>query len=166
MRRLPLFFLFATASLGWTSTAPAFTLSEAPVTPDLSLVQSRTSADQWPHINIQEMRRLLGQPGVVLLDARPRDEWEKMRIPGALSLPGNEFDKSYPVLRSRIIHARTVITYCHGYNCGMADYLAGLLAARGHRNLAVYPGGFPEWKRAGLPLEGTSVRPKHAEKRN
>jgi rhodanese-related sulfurtransferase len=133
--------------------AGAFSLSQAPVTPDPSVSQPAFVA-LWPHINLAEAKRLLGQPGVVFVDGRSYGEWERSHLPGALPLPSGEFDKRYPLLKKALVHARVVVCYCHGFTCGIADYVAQLLTDRGHRNVAVYSGGYPEWKHAKLPMEG------------
>jgi rhodanese-related sulfurtransferase len=139
--------------------AAAFSLSQAPVTPDPGAAQP-AFAELWPHIGLAEARRLQGQAGVVFVDGRSYGEWERSHIPGALPLPAGEFDKRYAMLRSALVHARVVVCYCHGKACGIADYVAQLLADKGHRNVAVYSGGYPEWKAAKLPLEGGAQQKK------
>jgi rhodanese-related sulfurtransferase len=142
----------------WSGT---FALSQAPVADDPSLTQ-RDSAKLWPHVNLQEARRLQATEGVVFVDGRSHHEWELARIPGAVSLTGAEFDNRYPTVRTRLIHAKAVVIYCHGFSCGEADFIARLLAAKGLRNMAVFSGGFPQWQSAGLPLEGREAEKKRA----
>jgi len=139
--------------------AAAYTQSQAPVTPDPS-AQAPGYAELWPHVSLAEARRLTGQAGVVLVDARAYSEWEQSHIPGALPLPSGEFDKRYPQIKRQLVHASVVLLYCHGKGCGIADYVAQLLADQGHRNVAVFGGGYPEWKEAKLPLEGKAVAVK------
>ena len=152
--------LAATLALGPRSAAAdGFALSHAPVANDPTLTH-RPSAKLWPHINITEARRLWGQPGVVFVDARSHLEWKQSRIPGAVSLPGLEFQNRFPPLRKRFIHARVVVLYCHGFSCGGGDYVANLLAEQGLRNMAVFSGGFPQWRAEGLPLERPGFKKK------
>ena len=149
MRILGILLLWVALPLG----AATFQYSRAPVVNDPSLTH-RPSAALWPHVNIAEARRLLGRPGVLFVDGRTHGEWRQSHLPGAVSLPGFEFDNRYPLLRDRIVHAKALIIYCHGFTCGAADYIAQLLADRGLRNMAVFSGGYPQWKEEGLPLEG------------
>lgn len=130
----------------------SFSLSRAQVTPDPGYNKPDFSL-KWPHISLEEARRLHGLPGVLFVDGRTYSEWEKSHIPGALSLPGGEFDKRYAMNRAKIRKALILVSYCHGANCGLADYLAQLLSDKGHRNVAVFWGGFPAWQAAKLPLE-------------
>ncbi len=141
----------------WLGAEVAFSLSHAQVTPDAAY--NRTDfALPWPHISLQEAKRLHGMPGVLFVDGRSYPEWEKSRIPGALALPAGEFDKRYAMNRAKIRRARIIVIYCHGENCGLADTLAQLLTDKGHRDVAVFWGGFPAWKTAKLPLEGGKPR--------
>jgi rhodanese-related sulfurtransferase len=129
-----------------------FTLSQAQVTPDPTY-KLPEFLYKWPHISLEEAKRLHGMPGVLFVDGRTYFEWETSHIPGALSLPGGEFDKRYDMQRARLRKAQILVSYCHGPNCGLADYLAQLLSEKGHRNIAVFWGGFPAWLEAKLPVE-------------
>ena len=161
--KLILALVVAAGCLGSASlleASPAqFSLSRAEVTPDPSYNQAEF-AFKWPHIALEEAKRLHGLPGVVFVDGRTYAEWERSHIPGALSLPGGEFDKRYNMQKARLRKAKILVSYCHGVNCGLADYLAQLLAEKGHRNVAVFWGGFPAWQEAKLPVEGTQASKK------
>ena len=141
----------------------AYTLSRAEVTPDPRYATSNFSA-LWPHISLEEAKRLLAQPGVVFVDGRSYAEWESSHIPGSIPLPGGEFDKRYAMHKSKLRKAKVIVSYCHGEHCGLADYLAQLLSDKGHRNLAVFWGGFPAWEKAKLPLEGNNKSQKPPKK--
>ena len=77
--------------------------------------------------------------------------WEAGHIPGAVSTPIETFEEQTPKLPRRA----DVIAYCRGPYCVYADDAVRLLQARGvqARRLDV---GFPEWRRAGLPVEGAA----------
>jgi rhodanese-related sulfurtransferase len=133
--------------------AAQFTQSSARVTPDTRYNKAEF-AEAWPHISLAEAKRLHGREGVVFVDGRSMNDWKQSRIPGSLALPTGEFDKRYPPLRARLRKAEIMVQYCHGESCAQADFLAQVLAAKGHKNIAVFWGGFPAWKKAGLGLEG------------
>jgi rhodanese-related sulfurtransferase len=88
---------------------------------------------------------------VVVLDVRPRAEYASGHIPGAVSAPIETLPSGLPRLPRR----SDVIAYCRGPYCVYADDAVRLLQARGvrARRLDV---GFPEWRRAGLPVEGAA----------
>ena len=90
---------------------------------------------------------------VVVLDVRPEAEYRGGHIAGALSAPLGDARVELPKLPRR----REIVAYCRGPYCVYADDAVRLLQARGvkARRLDV---GFPEWRRAGLPVESASWR--------
>jgi len=88
---------------------------------------------------------------VVLLDVRPEPEYRAGHIAGARSAPLAQL----PSLLTKLPRRREIVAYCRGPYCVYADDAVRLLRARGltARRLEV---GFPEWRRAGLPVEMAS----------
>jgi rhodanese-related sulfurtransferase len=84
---------------------------------------------------------------VVVLDVRPTPEFEAGHIPGARSVP---VGKLRQYLRALPKDAE-VVAYCRGPYCVYADDAVRLLRRRGYRARRLED-GFPEWKRAGLPV--------------
>ena len=81
-------------------------------------------------------------------DARPEAEYQAGRIKGAVSAPLEQLVSIAGTLSKR----REAVAYCRGPYCVYADDAVRLLRERGlrARRLDV---GFPEWRRAGLPVE-------------
>ena len=85
---------------------------------------------------------------VVLLDVRPKDEYESGHISGSISIP---FDQLKDHLAELPID-KQIIAYCRGPFCVFADEAVSLL--RQHKFLANrLEEGFPDWKLKGLPVE-------------
>jgi len=105
---------------------------------DRTEVESLTMAD---------LAARLAEGSVVLLDVRPRAEYRAGHLPEALSTPVDEL----PSLLDALPGGVEVVAYCRGPYCVYADDAVRLLLARGRaaRRLDV---GFPEWRRAGLPV--------------
>jgi len=99
-------------------------------------------------LSAPELQERLDQGKVVVLDVRPEAEYRAGRIPGAVSAPLEQLEAIAPALPKR----REVVAYCRGPYCVYADDAVRLLRSRGlrARRLDV---GFPEWRRAGLPVE-------------
>lgn len=99
-------------------------------------------------LSAPELHEQLEQGKVVVLDVRPDAEYRAGHIPGAISAPLEQLESLSPTLPKR----RQVVAYCRGPYCVYADDAVRLLRARGlrARRLDV---GFPEWQRAGLPVE-------------
>ncbi|MGQ0480253.1 MAG: ArsR/SmtB family transcription factor [Pseudonocardia sp.] len=85
---------------------------------------------------------------VVVIDVRPEAEYAAGHISGARSLPIDELRR-----RLRELPADTeIVAYCRGRYCVYADDAVRQLQAAGLRASRLAD-GFPEWKRAGLPVE-------------
>ncbi|HYY65061.1 MAG TPA: metalloregulator ArsR/SmtB family transcription factor [Gaiellaceae bacterium] len=99
-------------------------------------------------LSAPELHERIRQGRVVVLDVRPEAEYRAGHIPGAVSAPLERLEAIAPTLPKR----REVVAYCRGPYCVYADDAVRLLRARGlrARRLDV---GFPEWRRARLPVE-------------
>jgi rhodanese-related sulfurtransferase len=104
--------------------------------------------DGVEHVSATELQERLARGDVVVLDVRPEPEYKAGHIPGAQSVPVDALASLAPKLPRR----RQLVAYCRGPYCVYADDAVRLLQARGlkARRLDV---GFPEWRRAGLPVE-------------
>ena len=107
--------------------------------------------DEIELLTSAELDERLEQGKVVVLDVRPGAEYRAGHIAGALSAPLEQLESIAPGLPKR----RDLVAYCRGPYCVYADEAVRFLRARGlrARRLDV---GFPEWRRAGLPVELTS----------
>ncbi len=107
--------------------------------------------DGVEQLSAEELARRLARDQVVLLDVRPAQEYRAGHIVGARSAPLAELPSLLPTLPRR----RQIVAYCRGPYCVYADDAVRLLRQRGlkARRLDV---GFPEWRRAGLPVETAS----------
>ena len=85
---------------------------------------------------------------VVVLDVRPRSEYDQQHLPFARSLPLSE-------LRARLAElpkGKPIVAYCRGPFCLMSDEAVKVLSKRGFR-VSKLADGVSEWLAAGLPLE-------------
>ena len=99
-------------------------------------------------LSSEELSERLARGDVVLLDVRPEPEFLAGHIAGARSTPLEALDE----LAGKLPKSREIVAYCRGPYCVYADDAVRLLRARGlkARRLDV---GYPEWRRAGLPVE-------------
>jgi rhodanese-related sulfurtransferase/DNA-binding transcriptional ArsR family regulator len=99
-----------------------------------------------------ELLLRLRQGDVVVLDVRPKPEYEAGHIPGAISVPISD-------VRSRlraVPQEGEIVAYCRGPYCLYADEAVRLLTEEG-RPASRLEEGFPEWKAAGLPIEHSAT---------
>jgi rhodanese-related sulfurtransferase len=100
-----------------------------------------------------ELQQRLRDRDVVVLDVRPAPEFAAGHIPGARNVPISDLEQ-----RLRQIPADAqVVAYCRGPYCAYADEAVRLLRRRGRDALRLED-GFPEWARAGLPVEALTGR--------
>ena len=98
-------------------------------------------------VDRQELAARLEAGDVVVLDVRPTPEFTAGHIPGARSVPVAELRQQLRALPKDV----EVVAYCRGPYCVYADDTVRLLRRRGYRARRLED-GFPEWKRAGLPV--------------
>ncbi len=84
---------------------------------------------------------------VIILDARPANEYEAGHIEGAISVPIDELQARLRTLPKD----REYVAYCRGPYCVYADRAVELLV-RNKRRARRLIEGFPEWRAAGLPI--------------
>jgi rhodanese-related sulfurtransferase len=104
-------------------------------------------------VDLAEVRELVAA-GAVLLDARAAELYADGHLPGALSLPLEEMDQQLAAFRQAVPTDAVIITYCSGYGCPDSFDQGVRLLAAGWRDVRVFEGGYPEWRDAGLPVEG------------
>jgi DNA-binding transcriptional ArsR family regulator len=99
-------------------------------------------------VTADELKTLLEEGCVILLDVRPQAEYRAGHIRGALSVPLESLVGNLEDLRGE----RQIIAYCRGPYCVLADEAVALLSAHGieARRLEV---GFPQWQLQGFPTE-------------
>lgn len=104
--------------------------------------------DAIEQLSADELEQRLARGAVVVLDVRPQPEYAAGHIAGARSAPLPLLEELAETLPKR----REIVAYCRGPYCVYADDAVRLLRGRGlkARRLEV---GFPEWRRAGLPVE-------------
>jgi rhodanese-related sulfurtransferase len=78
---------------------------------------------------------------------RPQAEFRAGHIEGARPIPPSELEQRLKELPE----GGEIVAYCRGPYCVYADEAVRALAARGRRAQRLED-GFPEWKRAGLPV--------------
>lgn len=96
-------------------------------------------------VDAVELRRRLED--VIVLDVRPRSEYEAGHIHGARNVP---FDELEARLRELPAGAE-IVAYCRGPYCVFADEAVAALRAKGYRALRLSE-GYPDWRLRGFPV--------------
>lgn len=84
----------------------------------------------------------------LLLDVRPRAEFEAGHLRGAVNIPIEELSGRV----GELPQDRQIITYCRGEYCLFADEAAQLLRSHGF-DVVRLEGGWPEWQSEDRPVQ-------------
>jgi rhodanese-related sulfurtransferase len=105
----------------------------------------------FPRLSPAELRQELDRNNVLLLDARPRPEYDAGHLPTAISIPIDELPNRLDELPTD----KLIVTYCRGPLCVYADQALELIAASGRQGARLEE-GVAEWQLAGYTLETAS----------
>ncbi len=103
--------------------------------------------DELEPVTLAELRKLVREGQVTVVDVRPREEYDASHIAGAVSIPVSELKRRMHELPKR----RAIIAYCRGPYCVFALEAVTLLRKQGFRARRAEV-GLPEWRSAGFPV--------------
>jgi rhodanese-related sulfurtransferase len=109
----------------------------------------RENRESLETVTSEELMSKLGDDEVVVVDVRPKSEYELSHIKNAKSLPISELQKEL----DQIPKGKKIVAYCRGPLCVMADDVIEMLKQKGY-DAARLEKGFPDWVALGLPVEG------------
>lgn len=107
-------------------------------------------------IDVAEAGRRHERGAILFVDARIRLVWELERIPGALSVPEDEFGTAFEEAEPKLRGRYDVVVYCDGFGCEASHEVARQLKEHGIP-AAILEGGFPAWQDAGLPTSSENA---------
>jgi rhodanese-related sulfurtransferase len=103
-----------------------------------------------PRITIDELKALMGQQAVLLIDVRDPESFAKGRIPGAVNVDYTQVLKEAGKFAGE---KRTIVTYCACANEMTAARASVDLAAKGIPGAKALKGGWDEWVQRGEKVE-------------
>lgn len=104
-----------------------------------------------------ELKALIEEGDVYVLDALGGMYYEKQHLPGAVPLVADDVaDHASELLPDK---AALIVTYCSNEACPNSGNVATLLAKAGYTNVRKYKEGIEDWVEAGLPTESGSIAP-------
>lgn len=122
-------------------------------------------------VSVEELQERLGDSRTLVLDARDYGDYASGSIPGAVSLPTNDLNRTvvlddgtevprivqeadeivYPLQDAGISADSRIVIYDQGGST-LAPRLFWILDYYGHTNLAILDGGFSAWQGSGLEV--------------
>lgn len=110
------------------------------------------SREQLEPVDHDELVRRIRSGKALVLDVRPRREYEAGHIPGALSVPISELR----AILAELPRDRQIVAYCRGPYCVMSIDAVRILRAGGF-DATRLEDGVPDWRARGLPVESGGV---------
>ncbi len=106
--------------------------------------------DSFEPISAKDLLKRVEEGIVTVLDVRPPDEYSSGHVAGAINVPLKELHSYMKNLDSD----KDIIAYCRGAYCLMSFDAVSELREKGFKAKRLQD-GFPEWKKAGLPVESS-----------
>jgi len=103
-----------------------------------------------PRISIDELKVLMEQKTVLVIDVRDPESFAKGRIPGAVNVDYTQMLKEAGTFAGE---KRTIVTYCACANEMTAARASVDLAAKGIAGAKALKGGWDEWVQRGEKIE-------------
>lgn len=105
--------------------------------------------DSMEPVSREELLQRTRDGLVTVLDVRPADEFDAGHLPGAVNIPLGKLEERLADLDPD----REIVAYCRGPWCVLSFEAVAALRARGFK-VRRLEDGLPEWRAAGLPIEG------------
>jgi rhodanese-related sulfurtransferase len=118
---------------------------------------AQSAASQVPRITVEELKKLMAEQQVVVVDVRSADAYNTGHIKDAINLP---LDKIQAGQYKDLPSDKRIITYC---SCGAENSSAAasaLLEKAGFKNGATLLGGTNAWQQSGGEMAQTSPKAK------
>jgi len=131
---------------------------DAAVVGSVKVARKPVAPAELQSVTLPDLFDLMQKPNPPLLcDARMGMLYRLGHIPGAISLPAANWEKSFARERAKLEEARAagrrLVFYCVDPDCPDARKTATRVARQGFSGVLVYEGGMHEWKEAGMPVE-------------
>ncbi len=106
-------------------------------------------------ISVEAAKKLYDGKAAIFIDARPKDEYLKSHIMGAMQLEKGDLDGPPPAKVSNYLPGMEVVVYCHGELCTDSENVVKRLLAlnKGIGPYHIIKAGFPGWEAAKYPVD-------------
>jgi DNA-binding transcriptional ArsR family regulator len=112
-----------------------------------ALQQLLTDPSQLASVNRKALIEQARRGDIVVLDVRPKAEFNTAHLPFARSMPVAEIMQRLTELPT----GKDIVAYCRGPFCLLSDEAVTLLSAQGYKVRKITD-GVSEWQAAGLPI--------------
>lgn len=99
-------------------------------------------------VTVDQIRGLVGVPGVTVVDARLVSDFNRGHLPGAINIPPDSPPDLVARLTESLPEDNQFIIYCQSSACPFSERVARKLESLGRRNIAIFREGWAGWQRA------------------
>jgi rhodanese-related sulfurtransferase len=99
-----------------------------------------------PLLSVAEVAAELRSQDSTIIDARLPADFEAGHLEGAINLPVFAGPIEREKLLASVNPAHRIVVYCQSDRCTWSHAVASDLVYRGFRNVAIFPGGWSEWR--------------------
>lgn len=131
------------AALFWHAFAPTGFVRNAQA---IALVKSRFFSRNLPQVSRAELAELIESNRAVVVDARFADSYLAGHIPSAINVPVHVSPTALQEFAQEIPRGKKVVVYCQSDQCEYDDRIGSQLHLLGVKDVALYHGGWKEWK--------------------
>jgi DNA-binding transcriptional ArsR family regulator/rhodanese-related sulfurtransferase len=114
----------------------------------VALHEMASAPDKLASVSRKQLMDQAKRGEVIVIDVRPRSEFDHAHLPLARSMPLDEIAHRI----AELPRSTEIVAYCRGPFCLFAEEAAQFLQANG-RKVSKLLDGVAEWKSAGMPLE-------------
>jgi len=107
------------------------------------------AATAGTEISTPELKQILVEGKIAVIDVRPEKEYAVSHIPGSINIFETEIDRMNEVCSK----ASGLVLYCNGPYCGKTIRVADSLSRKGCANIRKYQDGMPVWRAFGNTAE-------------
>lgn len=100
-------------------------------------------------VSYAQVKKLLADPTVMVIDARNEHEFAEGRLPRARNIFAMEFEQYIPELIGMNKDIK-IIVYCGGGQCELSHEVSNNLIGLGFKKVYIYLGGWEDWKKNGM----------------
>jgi rhodanese-related sulfurtransferase len=106
-------------------------------------------------LTLEQFRAYAENRSGLVLDARPEIFHRLGHVPGALSLPREDFENGYASLKAKLESNKhqPIAVYCSSTSCEDSHLVEKALVKLGYTNVVVFSGGWATWTEVGLRQE-------------
>ena len=142
------FVFYRATSMGMALWKSLSAIGEQNISDIKVAISSFFTSEEYSTVSFEELNRKVKREDILLLDVRPKEEYQAGHFPGAISVPTKELEEKI----NSLPRGTDIVAYCRGPHCVLSQHAVDMLKKIG---ITAYrlPQGVVEWTLEGHQLE-------------